>query len=257
MESGRILAELRRPLRSPSSAPHGRPAERRRTLLWLPSAAALLRRLRHPRKVNSNFSFHSPFGPRPRALWSWLNFRFISDRDLWKIRLEAEELQPTRLGFVGWAGRSNRLYAIYRNRYLTLAICFCNERRNYFKILIWKPPFFSSFFPFVAQHFWATPGSFGLVMPPAGADGNYEVQTTTSFLIESRNKTFSVPDYPIGHIQVSVFVVLFVLVFSTTFWFVHLFVLTSNRFFFFSFYFLQKEWHAGETLCGRTMAAIG
>lgn len=78
-------------------------------------------------------------------------------------------------------------------------------------------------------------------MPPAGADGNYEVQTTTSFLIESRNKTFSVPDYPIGHIQVSVFVVLFVLVFSTTFWFVHLFVLTSNRFFFFSFYFLQKE----------------
>jgi hypothetical protein len=67
-------------------------------------------------------------------------------------------------------------------------------------------------------------------MPPAGADGNYEVQTTTSFL-RSRNKTFSVPDYPIGHIQVSVFVVLFVLVFSTTFWFVHLFVLTSNRFF--------------------------
>ncbi len=141
--------------------------------------------------------FHSPFGPRPRALWSWLNFRFISDRDLWKIRLEAEELQPTRLGFVGWAGRSNRLYAIYRNRYLTIAICFCNEWRNYFKISIWKPPFF----PLVAQHFWATPGSFGLVMPPAGADGNYEVQTTTSFL-RSRNKTFSVPDYPIGHIQV-------------------------------------------------------
>ncbi|XP_046649628.1 inactive dipeptidyl peptidase 10-like isoform X1 [Daphnia pulicaria] len=38
------------------------------------------------------------------------------EKDLWKIRLEAEELQPTRLGFVGWAGRSNRLYAIYRNR---------------------------------------------------------------------------------------------------------------------------------------------
>ena len=47
-------------------------------------------------------------------------------------------------------------------------------------------------------------------MPPAGTDGNYVAQTT-SILIESRNKTFFVPGYPTGHIQV--LFVLFVLVF--------------------------------------------
>ena len=52
VESGRILAQLRRPLRSSSSASRRRFTEWRRTLLRLPSAAALLRRLRHHRKVN-------------------------------------------------------------------------------------------------------------------------------------------------------------------------------------------------------------
>lgn len=42
-------------------------------------------------------------------------------------------------------------------------------------------------------------------MPPAGMDGNYEVQTT-SILTKSRNKISFVPDYPIGHIQVCCFV---------------------------------------------------
>ncbi|XP_057364734.1 inactive dipeptidyl peptidase 10-like [Daphnia carinata] len=38
------------------------------------------------------------------------------ENDLWKIRLTADDLQPTRLGYVAWSGRSNQLYAIYRNR---------------------------------------------------------------------------------------------------------------------------------------------
>lgn len=36
--------------------------------------------------------------------------------DLWKIRLKADELEPTLLEYVGWSGRSSHLLAICRNR---------------------------------------------------------------------------------------------------------------------------------------------
>ena len=35
--------------------------------------------------------------------------------DLWKIRMKPRELQPARLSYVGWSGRSSHLLAIYRN----------------------------------------------------------------------------------------------------------------------------------------------
>ena len=53
------------------------------------------------------------------------------------------------------------------------------------------------------------PGYFGPVMPPAGMDGNYEVEAT-SILIKSRNKISFVLDYPIGHIQVCFVLFVFV-----------------------------------------------
>ncbi len=40
----------------------------------------------------------------------------VYPRDLWKVRLRAEELQGTSLSYAAWTGRSNHLVVVHRNR---------------------------------------------------------------------------------------------------------------------------------------------
>lgn len=46
------------------------------------------------------------------------HFLFVNvfARDLWKVRLRAEELQGTSLSYATWTGRSNHLVVVHRSR---------------------------------------------------------------------------------------------------------------------------------------------